>query len=143
MKNLIFIVLAAAVAAGVGYADQSSGKVVLPISKASANSGSEMYVSYCASCHVIDGKGNGPVAPALKRQPADLSVLSRNNGGRFPSKHVNSVLQFGEETPAHGTAEMPVWGSVLTRMDVGAPQPEMKALRVSNLNRYLQLLQAK
>jgi mono/diheme cytochrome c family protein len=143
MKNLIFLVFAAVVAAGIGYADQSSEKLVLPVGKTSASSGKQMYTSYCASCHGMDGKGSGPVAPALKKQPADLSVLSRNNGGKFPSEHFNAVLQFGEETSAHGTAEMPVWGTVLTRMDVGVPEPEMRALRVSNLNRYIQSLQVK
>jgi len=143
MKRLIFLVLAAAVAAGIGYADQSAGKVVVPVGRTSANSGRQMYESYCASCHGMDGKGNGPVAPALKRQPADLSILSRNNGGRFPAERVNAVLQFGDATASHGSPEMPVWGPVLTRMDISAPQPEMRALRVSNLNRYLQSLQVR
>ncbi|MGA3032235.1 MAG: c-type cytochrome [Terracidiphilus sp.] len=143
MKNLIFLVMAAAVAAGIGYADQFAGSVVVPVGRTAANDGRQMYASYCASCHGMDGKGNGPVAPALKRQPADLSVLSRNNGGRFPAERVHAVLQFGEEAAAHRTAEMPVWGPVLTRMDVSAPQPEMRALRVSNLSRYLQSLQVK
>lgn len=143
MRSLIFLVLAAAAAAGIGYADQSVGSVIVPVARTYANDGRQMYMSYCASCHGVDGKGYGPMAPALKRQPADLTVLSRNNGGRFPAEHVNAVLQFGEEPAEHGTPEMPVWGPVLARMDVNAPQPEMRALRVSNLGRYLQSLQVK
>lgn len=143
LKNLVFVALAAAVAAGIGYADQTAGKVVVPIHRTAANSGKQMYMSYCASCHGVDGKGNGPVAQELKQQPADLSILSRNNGGKFPTEHVTAILQFGTEASAHGTAEMPVWGPLFGRMDVNSPQPEMKALRISNLNRFLESLQEK
>jgi len=143
MKSLIFLIFAAAMAVSAGYADQSSGRVVLAVGKASAGDGKQMYMSYCASCHGADGKGNGPIAPELKRQPADLSRLSRNNGGRFPAQHVNAILEFGEAMSAHRSPEMPVWGAVLTNVDLDALQPEMKALRLSNLSRYLQSLQEK
>ena len=72
-----------------------------------------MYVNYCAPCHGVDGKGNGPVAAALKTQPTNLAVLSKNHGGKFPSTHIASVLQFGTAHPAHGSAEMPLWGPAL------------------------------
>ena len=141
LRNLLFTALAAAIAVGIGYADQSAGKVVVPVSKTPANSGKQMYISYCASCHGIDGRGDGPVAMELRKHPADLSVLSRNNGGRFPSEHVSAVLQFGMENSAHGTAEMPVWGPVLGRMDLMGSQINMKALRISNLSRFLETIQ--
>jgi mono/diheme cytochrome c family protein len=143
LKGLFTIALAAAVAAGIGYADQSSGKVVVPVSKTPANNGKQMYKSYCASCHGEYGKGNGPVAPALKQQPADLSVLSKNNGGKFPSEHVAAVLDFGADTLAHGNSIMPVWGPILSKMDSSDPQVNIKALRISNLSRYIESLQQK
>jgi cytochrome c553 len=31
-------------------------------------SGSELFRMYCASCHGVDGRGDGPVAEALKTQ---------------------------------------------------------------------------
>lgn len=143
LKSLFFTTLAAAVAVGIGYADQSTGKVVVPAGKTPANDGKQMYMSYCASCHGEYGKGNGPVAPALKKQPADLSVLSKNNGGKFPSAHVAAVLEFGAENSAHGNSDMPVWGPVLGKMDPANPQLNMKALRISNLSRYLESIQQK
>jgi mono/diheme cytochrome c family protein len=143
LKNLIFAVLAAIFAAAIGYADQTTSKVVVPVNKTPANSGKQMYVGYCASCHGVDGKGSGPVAPSLKRPPADLSALSRNNGGKFPTDHVSAVLQFGAEASAHGTAEMPVWGPVLNKLDENAPHSSLKALRISNLVQYIQTLQVK
>ncbi len=144
LRNLFFAALAVAVAAGIGYANQStSRKVIIPVSKTPATSGKQMYVNYCAPCHGVDGRGQGPVAAALKRQPSDLALLSKNNGGRFPATHVMTVLQFGTANPSHGTADMPVWGPVLSGMDKTNVEPNVKALRISNLNRYLQTLQAK
>ena len=41
--------------------------------------GKAEYHSSCASCHGIDGKGNGPVSADLKVPPSDLTVLARKN----------------------------------------------------------------
>jgi mono/diheme cytochrome c family protein len=144
VRNLFFAALAVALLAGIGYANQStSRKVVIPVSRTSATNGKQMYVSYCAPCHGVDGRGQGPVAAALKKQPADLALLSKNNGGKFPSTHVMTVLQFGAANPSHGTADMPVWGPVLSGMDKTNAEPNVQVLRISNLSRYLQSLQAK
>jgi mono/diheme cytochrome c family protein len=144
LKNLMYFALAAACAAGVAaYAQQLSETVVVPVNKTPADSGKQMYVSYCASCHGVEGKGNGPVGLALRQPPADLSALSRNNGGKFPTQHVVAILQFGSQASAHGTAEMPVWGPVFDRMDGNAPQPALKSLRISNVVRYIETLQVK
>jgi mono/diheme cytochrome c family protein len=143
LKSLFMVVLAAVFAAGIVYADQSTAKVVVQVNRTAATSGRQMYASYCASCHGMDGRGNGPVAVMLKKQPADLSALSRNNGGRFPSEHVETVLEFGAENMAHGTIEMPVWGPVLGKMDVSVPVQSMRQLRVSNLTRYIESMQEK
>jgi hypothetical protein len=81
------------------------------------------------------------VAPALKSQPTDLTGLLKNNHGKFPDTHVFAVLQFGMETPSHGSAVMPVWGPILGNMEVGNIQD--KQLRMSNLTRYLESIQAR
>jgi mono/diheme cytochrome c family protein len=144
VRNLFFAALAVALLAGIGYANQStSRKVVIPVTRTSATNGKQMYVNYCAPCHGVDGRGQGPVAAALKKQPADLALLSKNNRGKFPSTHVMAVLQFGAANPSHGTADMPVWGPVLSGMDKTNAEPNVQVLRISNLSRYLQSLQAK
>jgi mono/diheme cytochrome c family protein len=122
----------AALAVGMSYADQSKAKVIIPVNKTQATSGKQMYVNYCAPCHGVDGRGNGPV---------DLTVLSKNNHGKFPDTHIVSVLQNGSDIPSHGTADMPVWGPILGKMNQTNPQDRL--LRVSNLSRYLETLQAK
>jgi mono/diheme cytochrome c family protein len=139
MKRLLLTAMAAVLAVGIGYAGQDTGKVVIPAKRTAPNNGQQMYVNYCAPCHGIDARGHGPVAVSLKTEPPDLTVLSRNNQGKFPSSHVVTVLQNGAEMPSHGTAQMPVWGPILGKMD--RTNPQEKQLRVSNLSRYLETLQ--
>lgn len=141
LKSLFFVILAAIGAAGIGYAAQSSPTVNIKAPFTAAGDGRGMYVSYCASCHGIDGKGAGPTAAALKVRPADLTLLSKNHGGKFPSAHVASVLQLGTNTPAHGSAEMPVWGPVLGTMN--KTEPTDKALRIRNLSNYIESIQVR
>jgi len=141
LNRLLVIVVAATLATGMSYADQSKSKVTIPVTKTSAASGKLMYSSYCAPCHGVDGRGQGPVASALRTPPMDLTVLSRNNHGKFPDTHVVSVLQSGAEIPSHGSAEMPVWGPILGRMNQTNTQDRL--LRISNLSRYLETMQVK
>jgi len=48
----------------------------------------------------------------LKRKPANLTVLSKNNNGVFPTSEVHDFIVGTREIAAHGTREMPVWGYV-------------------------------
>jgi len=141
LKRILLTALAATLAAGMGYADQSTAKVTIPVNKTVPNSGKQMFASYCATCHGADARGNGPVASRLKTPPPDLTVLARNNHGKFPDTHIVSVLQYGSEWPTHGTVEMPVWGPILGKMNQTNPQERL--LRISNLSRYLETLQVK
>jgi mono/diheme cytochrome c family protein len=139
MKYLSLSVLVAAIAIGTSFANQATAKLTLPVERTSANDGRQMFTNYCAPCHGIDGSGHGPAAAALKAQPTDLTAISRNNHGKFPDSHIVTVLRFGTETPAHGSAEMPVWGPVLGKMNKTNGQD--KELRISNLSRYLESIQ--
>ena len=143
MKKLLFAILAVAIVVGIGYKaqSQSTDKVVVKVNNASATSGKQMYASYCAPCHGVSAKGDGPVAASLKQHTPDLTVLSKNNGGKFPSKHIVDVLQFGTANPAHGTAEMPIWGPMLGDMNSTSSENDIRALRISNLSNYLKSLQ--
>jgi mono/diheme cytochrome c family protein len=107
----------------------------------SPSSGKEMFMSYCASCHGKDAKGDGPAAAALKQLPADLTTLAKRNGGKYPTDKVTSVLRGQDKLIAHGDQEMPVWGPVFWRLSQG--HEEQVTLRIANLNKYLESLQAK
>jgi mono/diheme cytochrome c family protein len=139
LKGLLLTALAAAFAVGVGYADQSNAKVTIAINKTSPTSGKQMFTSYCAPCHGVDGRGHGPAASALKSTPVDLTGLTRKNRGVFPDTHIVAVLEFGITIPAHGSVEMPVWGPILSRINLSNVQD--KQLRISNLSRYIESIQ--
>jgi len=121
---------------------QDSGTTIkhTTVKPTSAASGKEMYTQYCAVCHGKDGKGGGPAAEALKTPPADLTMLAKNNGGKFPSDHVAAVLR-GEGGPAHGSKDMPVWGPVFWQMSHGSTGEVHQ--RVANLTKFIESLQAK
>ncbi len=55
--------------------------------------GKAEYRSSCASCHGIDGKGNGPVSADLRVPPSDLTVLARRNNGVFPFYSVYEIIE--------------------------------------------------
>ena len=116
LKRFLLTALIAILAVGMGYA-QSSSNAITTVKKTTATSGKQMYVNYCASCHGVNGKGDGPAAAALKMPPTDLTVLSRNNHGEFPETHIVAVLQYGTEFPSHGSVEMPVWGPIFGKME--------------------------
>lgn len=144
MPNRVHVAFVAGLlaAAAFGIAQTTSNIKPMPISPTAANSGKQMYNTYCATCHGVDGKGNGPAATALNQPPTDLTMLSRNNGGKFPDAHVYSVLQFGVETPAHGSKEMPIWGPALRSLTNGSSAARMvEQQRISNLTNYLRTLQ--
>ena len=79
----------------------------------------------------------------MKMPPTDLTMLSKNNQGKFPADHLTSVLRFGSEMPVHGSAEMPVWGPTLARMDQNDNDRAKAELRISNLKHYIETLQMK
>ncbi len=140
-KRFAFIAVAAGLLMAAGYANETKGKVTVPVERLNPTDGKLMYTGYCAPCHGADGRGNGPVAGALKAQPTDLTTLAKSNNGKYPDSHVVSVLQFGSTMPSHGTAQMPVWGPLLGKMDNVHTQDTQ--LRIANLSHYLHSLQVK
>jgi mono/diheme cytochrome c family protein len=102
-------------------------------------SGAELYIQDCAVCHGKDLKGTGP-APYPYRAPPDLTTLAQRHGGRFPDAYVSNVLRNGVAMPAHGPAEMPIWGDDFVIEGLDETQV---ALRIRRLTNYIKSLQAK
>lgn len=100
-----------------------------------------MFAAYCAVCHGTAGKGDGPVAKALKNRPVGLTTLSRNNGGTFPQVRVMGYITGEETVAAHGTRDMPIWGELFRSLDPNSR--ELSDLRVHNLAEYVKAIQAK
>ncbi|HEY1241323.1 MAG TPA: c-type cytochrome [Bryobacteraceae bacterium] len=105
-----------------------------------AGDGPAMFKEYCATCHGVEGRGNGPAMNATKKRPADLTQLARKNGGTFPDVHVMNYITGYDVVAAHGTRDMPVWGTLFRSLD---PDSEGVAkLRVKVLAEYIKTLQA-
>jgi mono/diheme cytochrome c family protein len=113
----------------------------VPITNVSSSSGKEMFASYCAVCHGVAAKGDGPAASALKTPPPDLTVLAKKNGGKYPSAHVAAVIRGQATLVSHGTPEMPVWGPLFSSISGGRPAQVQQ--RISNLAEYVGTLQEK
>lgn len=136
----VLAILFSIVASGMAQGQQPTTTIKkAPITQTAAESGQEMYKAYCASCHGLSGKGDGPAVPALKSAPPDLTTLSKRNGGKFPDSMVATILKNGVNKPAHGSAEMPVWGPPLSAVSVNK---SVVAMRIVNLSKYLESMQA-
>ena len=72
--------------------------------------GKREYQSNCASCHGVQGKGDGVNKPYLTKSPTDLTVLAKQNGGVFPLARVYEVIDGRQDVKGHGSRDMPVWG---------------------------------
>jgi mono/diheme cytochrome c family protein len=106
-------------------------KFITVVSKTSSSSGKEMFKTYCAVCHGLDGKGNGPAAPAMKTNPTDLTALAQKSGGKYPAPHVAAVIRGQAESASHGRQDMPVWGPLFS-VSIRATKPRFSSeLRTS------------
>ena len=111
--------------------------------------GRREYFSNCAICHGEDGKGNGRLFATgfLARKPSNLTALAAGNGGVFPVQRVYMMIDGREPIAAHGTRDMPVWGTEYAvegmRGALGIIDPEFYArVRILALIDYLARIQA-
>jgi mono/diheme cytochrome c family protein len=145
LKNGMVLLGTVVMAAGLCLAqDKTDQKPVIkqtPIKQTSAASGKEMFNQYCAPCHGIDGKGNGPAASAMKAPVTDLTQLTKKHDGKYPANSVASVLKFGGGPGPHGSADMPVWGPLFKSLD--KYHDTVVQQRISNIVNHIETLQAK
>jgi len=133
-------ILAASVGCGLAVAAQAPS--VNPADAAqSSNEGRVLFQTYCASCHGATGVGNGPVAEAMKRKPANLTLYDVSNGGVVPVAKLRRVID-GRDVAAHGTSDMPVWGYVFRFTKEGADEAVVKA-RIDAIVAYIVAIQAR
>ena len=113
----------------------------VPAHSTNAVAGQDLYREYCAVCHGSDAKGGGPAAAALKMAPSDLTTISRRNGGKYPEvKVLRSINGQGANIPAHGSADMPIWGQIFRSV---SSDQNLSDMRVYNLVKYLEKIQVK
>lgn len=127
-------------AAGLVSAQTPKEIKAVPLTPTSPVSGSEMFRTYCAVCHGVNGRGDGPAAGALKKSPADLTRLTVRNNGKYPEGRVIHAISGDTQIGAHGSKEMPVWGDLFRSLNAGMADVTM--LRISNLTAYIKTIQA-
>ena len=133
--------LLAAVVCAIAVLAQTTGPQHPPLAIRSL-SGRDLFEFYCATCHGRAGRGNGPVAAALKVPPPDLTRFAQRQGGTFRREQVERFVanDGGVLTPSHGTTAMPVWGPIFRSLD---PTDTLVNVRIANVVEYVESLQAK
>jgi mono/diheme cytochrome c family protein len=133
---LVVVSLIAAVVSAAAQTGNQLQPVIRPVD------GASIFRNYCATCHGLDGRGNGPVSKALKREVPDLTRLSQRNDGAFPAIHVRNTIMFGTDDllPAHGSKEMPIWGPIFHEIEFDR---DLGHVRLENITKYLQSIQRK
>ena len=104
-------------------------------------SGAQLFKQLCAACHGNDLKGNGPAPYPFRDTPPDLTTLAERHDGKFPDAYVEDVLRHGIQLPAHGPAEMPIWG--IDFKASGGLSDEQVTSRITALMEYIKSRQAK
>ena len=102
--------------------------------------GSEIFKNHCASCHGVDARGHGPIASSLKHHVPDLTLISQQSGGKFPSDRVKQVIDGSDSPSAHGNREMPVWGPLFHHID---KDQDFGPVRLEAVSKYLESIQRK
>jgi mono/diheme cytochrome c family protein len=139
MKRYVMLVASVAALAMVPVAAQQAGQkapAAKPASASTERTGAAIFREYCAACHGVNARGNGPAAPAFKQRPPDLTHLAARHKG-FPRAEIEAMI-LGDDPlqPAHGSREMPVWGPTFRN------SPDAATL-MRNLLRHLESIQEK
>jgi mono/diheme cytochrome c family protein len=109
-----------------------------PPDKGTIAKGQITFERYCVSCHGKTARGDGPLAKELRVPVPDLTLLAKRAGGTYPAERVFTVISKGSQVRAHGTDDMPAWGTAFNRTD-GKEGSVDEAIR--NLVAYLGSLQ--
>jgi mono/diheme cytochrome c family protein len=104
--------------------------------------GKQEYLTHCATCHGLQGKGDGPMSTILTVVPADLTQLRKKHDGEFPFWRVYKIIDGRDLVRGHGARNMPVWGAEFLREEGGGSLDEDQVIgRILGLVYYLQSLQ--
>jgi len=109
-----------------------------------ADAGRALYRAYCATCHGMEGRGDGPMGDILVIAPSDLTRLAANNGGTFP--RMRAILTVDGRDPVLGhTGAMPIFGPMLEGegavLDAYDGTPILTTRRMADLVLWLERIQ--
>jgi mono/diheme cytochrome c family protein len=104
--------------------------------------GGNLFKTYCAVCHGVSAKGDGPLAAGLRFRPSDLTRIAVRNGGKFDAAKVHRIIDGRNQVKGHGGPDMPVWGDAFKQSGEGYSEEAVKA-RIQALVVYLESIQVK
>lgn len=105
-------------------------------------SGQDLYRRFCASCHGIEGRGDGPVAASLRVEVPDLTQTASRLQGAAGRERIARIIDGRHIIGSHGTRLMPVWGEDFSRLEIGNPDAERSAqVVIERLADYVTSLQ--
>ncbi len=114
---------------------------------AAAQSGIRDYQNYCAECHGLGGKGDGPsrLTIPMNPPPNDLTQMAKNNGGKFPFDEVVESIDGRKNIPSHARLQMPFWGTTLQKPGKEfTPESDAEVKkRIESMARYVESIQQK
>jgi Cytochrome c len=142
------VVATMAVAMAVAVATQGLGGLARAEGEAAAGdaaAGQLLFQSHCVVCHGREARGNGPMAPVLLVQPADLTTLILRHDGVFPLERVVTRIDGRDPLVSHGS-DMPIYGAfyeggrdVALRTEAG--QPLLTSQPIADLVAWLRTIQ--
>ncbi len=83
--------------------------------------GRALYVSYCQLCHGVSGKGDGPLAKAMKIEPADLTTTVRSRSDTILMKIITGEGRqtiTGRDRHNLLSDAMPEWKDIFTEAQI-------------------------
>ncbi len=114
---------------------------------ATAQSGIRDYQNYCAECHGLHGKGDGPsrLTIPMNPPPNDLTLMAKKNGGTFPFDEVVDSIDGRKNIPSHARLQMPCWGTTLQQPGKEfTPESDAEVKkRIESMARYVESIQQK
>lgn len=126
------------------FAALGLGACVMATTPEPMPTGAQDFADFCSSCHGVSGKGDGEMAATLGKRPADLTSLSRRNGGTFPTTRVMAKI-WGYTGGKGGGTVMPNFGPLLDSdmvpYDGGDGIMSPTPLRLVQIAEHLQSLQ--
>lgn len=130
---LAFLICAAGILAGT------------PVHAQQMEYGQAEFLNSCAMCHGPEGRGDGEYAINLSSKPADLTGLSRKNGGEFPFARVFGIIDGRFIIEGHEGRDMPRWNRLFLMEDLESYSPEeaeaITRERIRLLTLYVETLQ--
>lgn len=87
------------------------GSVTASAEQSNAFAGRQVFDNYCFVCHGMDGKGNGPLAKQLPKEPSNLA-----DNSKMMNRTDKQLTQIVEGTVDHGLirGKMPKWNLALS-----------------------------